>query len=365
MERSLVVVQLLPALNNGGVERGTVEVANYLVAQGMKSLVISAGGRMTAKLSKQVKHINLQVGKKSLRTLFLIKKLRQIFIENNVDVVHARSRLPAWLAYWAIAGIKQRKPKFVTTVHGLYSVKKYSSIMARGDRVIAVSKTAVNYIEENYSAYLLAKPQLIYRGISSKEFPYGDDADLLWLQSWYGKYHQLVGCKMVLLPGRLTSLKGVSELELWLKSDDSDAKLVLTANPESDAYAARLSRWFKQINVSHRVVWVGIQTAMAELYAVADVVINCSIRPESFGRTVAESLAVGTPVVAYNHGGVAEVLEQVFAQGLVAIGDKRGLSAKINKVLQDAPVVPNKQPFLVQNMLRQTLAVYRELLDEH
>ncbi|HHL32575.1 MAG TPA: glycosyltransferase [Oceanospirillales bacterium] len=201
--------------------------------------------------------------------------------------------------------------------------------------------------------------------MSTKEFPYGHDADLLWLQSWYGKYHQLVGCKMVLLPGRLTSLKGVSELELWLKSEANDAKLVLTANPENDAYAAKLLHWFEQIGVSHRVVWVGIQTTMVELYAVADVVLNCSVRPESFGRTVAESLAVGTPVVAYNHGGVAEVLEPVFAQGLVAVGDKQGLSTKINKVLQDAPEVPNKQPFLVENMLRQTLAVYKELLDEY
>ena len=363
----MVVVQLLPALDNGGVERGTVEVANYLAACGHHSIVISAGGRMLVQLSEKVEHIRLEVGKKSLLTLFLIKKLKRLFIEKKIDVVHARSRLPAWLSYKAIEKMSDNKPKFITTIHGLYSVKRYSSIMARGDKVIAVSNTAAKYVVDNYARYLTSDPFVINRGIEPQEFPYGYEPDVMWLQSWYQKHHQLVGHQLVghqvvLLPGRLTSLKGIKELEIWLKSDNNDAKLVLTADPENDIYAARLNYWFNEIGVINRVVWVGLQSAMAELYAIANVVVSPSVRPESFGRTVVESLAVGTPVVGYNHGGVGEILENIFPDGKVELGNKQQLSDKINKILAHKPKIDNKQVYLLDNMLSQTVELYQKTL---
>ena len=365
MHRPMVVVQLLPALDNGGVERGTVEVANYLAACGHRSIVISAGGRMLAQLSEQVEHIKLEIGKKSLLTLFLIKKLKRLFIDKKVDIVHARSRLPAWLSYKAIAKMTENKPQFITTIHGLYSVKRYSSIMARGDKVIAVSNTAANYVVENYGQYLQAKPQIINRGVNPQEFPFNYQPDVMWLQAWYQKHHQLVGYQVVLLPGRLTSLKGVKELVIWLKNCKNDAKLVLTADPENDIYAARLNYWFNEIGAIDRVVWVGLQSAMAELYAIADVVVSPSVRPESFGRTVIESLAVGTPVVGYNHGGVGEILENIFPDGKVQLGNKQQLSDKINKVLEHKPKVDDKRVYLLDKMLSQTMKLYQKALSEH
>lgn len=360
----MVVVQILPALNNGGVERGTVEIANFLAQAGHTSIVISAGGLMQDKLSTQVKHIQLAVGKKSLTSLLLIKQLSKIFSQHEVDIVHARSRLPAWLAYKAIAKIKTNKPKFITTIHGLYTVKKYSSIMARGDRVIAVSFTAADYITKNYSRYLINKPHVIYRGISTKEFPYGYRSDPLWLKKWFKKHPQLVGHKIVLLPGRLTTLKGAKDLLVWLQSSDNKAKLVLTANPENDTYAAKLQQWFKEKGVEERIVWVGIQNSMANLYAVADVVLSTSIRPESFGRTVVESLAIGTPVIGYNHGGVGEILSEIFPQGKVELNNQIQLSNKINEAIEHEPKVKNSQPYSLNNMLEQTLKLYRETIGD-
>lgn len=361
----LIVIQILPALNNGGVERGTVEMANYLVKLGHTSIVISAAGVMLEKLSEKVEHINLNIGKKSLLTLRKIKLLRKIFVEKKADIVHARSRLPAWLALKAIAKIKSNKPKFVTTVHGLYSVKKYSSIMARGDKVITVSQTATNYIKDNYGNHLKSEPQIIYRGIDTEEFPYGHKPDVLWLQAIYKKHNELIDHKLVLLPGRLTELKGAKELLVWLQIKDSDTKLVLTADPNNDTYAARLNQWFKEHDVVHRIVWIGIQSNMAELYALVDVVLNTSIRPESFGRTVAESLAIGTPVVAYNHGGVGEILNQVFPQGKVKLNNQQQLADTLNKVLISQPKVNNKQPFVLSEMLQSTVDLYQELLNEN
>jgi glycosyltransferase involved in cell wall biosynthesis len=360
----LVVVQILPALNNGGVERGTVEMANYLAKNGHTSIVISAGGIMQEKLASTVQHITLEVGKKSLLSLLLMNKIEKIFLDKNVDIVHARSRLPAWLVYKVIAKIKPNKPKFITTIHGLYSVKRYSSIMARGDKVIAVSQTAANYVIDNYPQYLQQKPHIIYRGIDLHEFSYAHQPKHQWLTNWYKNNPQLVDRKTVLLPGRLTSLKGVKDLITWLKDKENDALLVLTAYPDTDKYSARLDKWFKQQGVQQRVIWVGIQKSMADLYAVVDVVVSPSTRPESFGRTVVESLAVGTPVVGYNHGGVGEILNKLFPQGCVEVSNTQQLSLQINSVLKDKPQVADKQTFLLDNMLSQTLKVYQESIND-
>jgi glycosyltransferase involved in cell wall biosynthesis len=360
----LVVVQILPALNNGGVERGTVEMANYLAENGHTSIVISAGGIMQEKLSSTVQHIIMDVGKKSLLSLLLINKLKKFFMTKNVDIVHARSRLPAWLVYKAIARIKKQKPKFITTIHGLYSVKRYSSIMARGDNVIAVSQTAANYVMENYPHYLKQKPHIIYRGIDPKEFSYGHQPELHWLTSWNKENPELIDQKTVLLPGRLTALKGVKDLLTWLKAKENDALLLLTANPDSDKYAVRLDQWFNQQGVQNRVKWVGFQKSMADLYAVVDVVVSTSTRAESFGRTVVESLAVGTPVVGYNHGGVGEILNELFPQGCVEVGNTQQLSSQLNSVLITKPQVADKQTFLLDNMLSQTLKVYQEAIND-
>lgn len=359
---NLVVVQLLPALNNGGVERGTIEVANHIAKCGETSLVISAGGVMCKQLKDNIEHIGLDVGKKSPLSFFLINKLKKLFIDKKVDIVHARSRFPAWLAYLAIKRIKNNKPKFITTVHGLYTVKRYSSIMARGDKVIAVSQTAADYIQNNYSKDLKTEPTIIHRGINPKKFPYGFEPDVLWLQKWYENHHQLVGHQIVLLPGRLTRLKGAKDLLLWLKSSDNDAKLVLTADPEHDMFAARLYHWFKEQGVEHRVHWVEVQQDMTPLYAIADVVVSASTRPESFGRTVIEALAIGTPVVGYHHGGVGEILDNLFEQGRVEVGDTQQLAKQINLILATKPLVENKQPYLLNNMLKQTHKLYQDAL---
>ncbi len=318
---------------------------------------------MLEQFSSDVEHHCLAVGKKSLSSFFLINKLKKFFIDKEVDIVHARSRLPAWLAYKAIAKIKSNKPKFITTIHGLYSVKRYSSIMARGDKVIAVSETAAKYVTKNYAKYLKHEPEIIFRGINPNEFNYDHDPDILWLQKWDEIHHQLLGYKIVLLPGRLTALKGAKDLLTWLKSKDNDAKLVLTADPENDMFAAKLYHWFKDQGVEQRIVWVGLQKSMADLYAVADVVVSTSIRPESFGRTVVESLAVGTPVVGYDHGGVGEILDNLFPQGKVELNNTEQLSKQINLTLQQAPKVPNKQPYLLDNMLNHTLKVYQGAID--
>ncbi|MDO9008504.1 MAG: glycosyltransferase, partial [Thiobacillus sp.] len=151
-EKKLTVLQLLPALESGGVERGTLEIAQALVARGHRALVMSAGGRQVSSLvAAGGEHFTWAIGRKRFKTLLLVGKLRKFLLEQKVDILHARSRVPAWIAYLAWRGMNPAtRPRFITTVHGLYGVNRYSGIMTRGERVIAVSNTVRDYILREY-----------------------------------------------------------------------------------------------------------------------------------------------------------------------------------------------------------------------
>ncbi len=348
----------------GGVERGTLEVARDLVRHGYRSVVASAGGRLTDRLvAAGVEHIQLPVGQKNpLAAWRNRQRLKRLIARLQPDIVHARSRLPAWLAWSALKGMDPARPAFVTTIHGLYSVKRYSSIMARGDRVIAVSKTAADYVRAHYAGWLKAQPVVIYRGIDPQEFPYGHQPDFRVLDRWYRAHHQLVGTKSVLLPGRLSRLKGARDLTHWLQNSALPVRLVLTATPDDDLDSARLFHHFSEHGVADKVVWVGTQDNMADVYALVDAVVNVSQKPESFGRTVAEALAVGTPVVGYDHGGVGEILQALYPVGRVPVRDTGALADTLDRILANPPPVPDKHPFLLDNMLAQTRTVYADLI---
>ncbi len=361
------VVQLLPAMHTGGVERGTLEVAACLAAKGHRSVVVSSSGRLVPALCKAgAEHIDLSVGRKNpVSAWFCRQRLKKLFQDMRPDIVHARSRLPAWLAYSALQAMPPaERPAFVTTVHGLYSVKRYSSIMARGDRVIAVSRTAADYVTKHYKPWLKRDPVVVYRGIDPDEFPYGHRPDASFLDRWRWQCHQLAEHKTVLLPGRLSRLKGGRDLLYWLQCTTVPARLLLTARPDDDVNAARLYRFFEEHGVANKVVWLGLQERMADVYAAVDVVVNASRKPESFGRTVAEALAVGTPVVGYDHGGVGEILQAVYPHGRVPVGDRRALACRLDEVLVKPWPVPDKQPFLLSDMLRRTYVLYQDLWSE-
>ncbi|MCH8263288.1 MAG: glycosyltransferase, partial [Proteobacteria bacterium] len=201
---SLSVVQLLPALNGGGVERGTLEIAKELVKRGHRSIVISAGGQMVDELiSSGSKHIQLNIGSKSPLSLRHIPFLRRLFRQENIDIIHARSRFPAWLTYLAWEKMdKTCRPRFITTVHGPYRVNRYSKIMTRGQVVIATSRFILKYITDNYPDVDQSKITLIHRGVSKTEFPFAYQPEEKWLEIWHGQ-HPVISDKFILtLPAR-------------------------------------------------------------------------------------------------------------------------------------------------------------------
>lgn len=370
VQRSLTVVQVLPALDGGGVERGTLEVARALVARGHRSIVISAGGRLVNQLCAEgSEHLQWPIGAKNPWILRWIWPLRRYLVREQVDIVHGRSRLPAWILWLALRGINtERRPWFVTTVHGLYSVSRYSAIMTQGDVVIAVSDTVRRYIRQHYPQVDRARLRTIYRGVDPEEFPYGFRPSNDWLGRWRKKFPQLTGCQVLTLPGRLTRLKG-HEVFLQLIASLVHVGLpvhglvVGDVDPRRRAYAQELQEKVRALNVDSHITFTGHRSDVREIYAISDVVLSLSSQPESFGRTVLEALSMGVPVVGYAHGGVGEVLGRVFPRGAVPLGDSAALQRRVTELLLSRPdvTVPPFKAYRLDSMLQETLALYEEL----
>ncbi len=360
--KNLTVMQVIPRLHVGGVERGTVEFSIFLKQHGHRPIVVSYGGPLVEVLEAHgIEHIHLNVAKKSVATLLSVNRLSKIINEYAVDVVHARSRIPAWLCCWALKKLK-RRPVFITTLHGLHSVNKYSSVMARGDRVIAVSEVAKTYLNTHFKAYLKEEPVVIYRGID-KQFKSGYQPSNKWLKQMTNKFNSFMSWKKVLLPGRLSAVKGIENLLFWLESSAPDIRLLLNALPDESNYSKKINQLISKMGLSEKVVWLGVERSMPDLYAAVDIVVSANNKPESFGRTVLEALSVGTPVVATEFGGVAEIMHKLYPQGLIGHLCREELADKINVFLKHAPLVEPHDLFRNETMFEQTLALYHESLD--
>jgi glycosyltransferase involved in cell wall biosynthesis len=364
--RRLTVAQVLPELESGGVERGTLEVAEALVAGGHRSIVISGGGRMVAELeAKGSEHISWCIGRKSPFTWRFVPRLRRLLGARGVDIVHARSRVPAWVAYLAWRRMPAAtRPRFVTTAHGVYSVNRFSEIMTRGECVIAVSESIREYLRSSFPRLDPSRVRVIHRGVDARLFPAGYRPSQQWTEDWYARFPELRDKYVVTLPGRLTRLKGHEaflRLMARLREDDEGVHglIIGDADASGSAYAGSLRR-----EVASRalpVTFTGHRQDMREIYASSDLVLSLSSHPESFGRTVLEALSMGVPVLGYDHGGVGEVLAGAFPAGRVPAGDERALLARVRE-LRKQPLRPlTPVPYTLEAMLSETLALYLEL----
>ena len=363
--RKLTVVQVLPALQSGGVERGTLEVGRHLVEHGHRSIVISAGGRLTDRLlSEGSEHVSWDIGKKNPWTLRLIPVLQRFLAQNRVDILHARSRMPAWVCYLAWKGMNPKtRPRFITTVHGLYSVNAYSAVMVKGEKVIAVSEAAQDYIVRSYPKIEHERIELIPRGVEPAEFPYGFKPTTEWLGAWQSEHPQLAGRKILCLPARITRLKGHHEFielvaQLRAQGMDVHGLIVGGEDPNRLGYAAEVRQAVHDRGLDDAISFTGARHDIREIYAISDIVFSLSTKPESFGRTVLEALCMGVPVVAYDHGGVSEILRTLYPAGRVEPENMGQLVATTVKLLETPDRVNPDNPYTLRNMLDRTLAVY-------
>ncbi len=371
MPRPLTVVQLLPALESGGVERSTIEIAGALVRAGHRAIVVSAGGRLLPRLQATgAEHVALDIGRKSPLALRHVRALRALFVRERADIVHARSRLPAWLGWWALRGLPEAaRPRFVTTVHGLNSPSRYSAIMARGERVVCVSATVRDYVLRQYPRTDPGRLRVIPRGIDIAEFPRAPLPDRA-ARARAANAHPALGGDgpLLLLPGRGTRLKGHADaLALLgrLRGDGIDARLWMPGARERgrERYVADLEAEAALGGFADALAITPPTSAIADAYAASDLVLQLSRKPESFGRTVLEALSVGRPVVGWDHGGVGELLRALQPAGAVAPFDAGALQRAARAAIDGPPSLPATIPFTLQAMQDATLSVYDELRD--
>jgi glycosyltransferase involved in cell wall biosynthesis len=366
-QRRLSVVQVLPALEMGGVERGTLEVARRLVQEGHRSIVISAGGRLVEQLQAEGStHLAWDVGAKRIATLRWIPKLRHFLREQRPDILHLRSRLPAWIAYRAWKGLPPaERPALVTTVHGFYTPGWYSSVMMRGERIIAISEAVRAHVLQHYPWVEATRIRVIHRGVDPAVFPHAYTPPAEWLQAWCAQRPHIQGKYILTLPARLSRWKGQEDFiaiiaALRQKGLPVHGLLVGGTHPRKRHYETELRAQIEAQGLSDSITLLGHRGDLREIMAMSDVVLSLSRDPEAFGRVSLEALSLGKPVVAYDHGGVGEQLAVILPEGRVPVGDRGRVVERLQAWYRTPPQVPAQHPFTLERMLTATLEVYRD-----
>ena len=362
------VLQALPALHSGGVERGTVEFAAELVSCGHESFVVSNGGPLVERLTDQGStHFQQPIHRKNLASLAQIWPVRQMLLKLRPDIVHVRSRMPAWIIHLAIKTLPQHKrPVVISTFHGMYSVNAYSAVMTRADHLIAVSHCVKDYILKNYPVPA-SQVTVIHRGVNRKAFQ-NQAADTSWQQKLLAEHPKLASQKIIMMPGRLTRWKGQLDFlkamaQIVLQEPDCHGLIVGGAEPGKAHFEQELQQECARLGLNKHVTFLGQRSDMSQLYRFADVVCHMSTKAEPFGRTLTEALASGTPVVAYDRGGAAESLQACFPEGLVKPDDLDAFVERVVKLAVQPPVeIHIPDTFWLEAQVEETLGVYHNAL---
>ena len=374
--KPISVVQMLPELHAGGVERGTLEMAAYLSALGHQSTVISGGGRMVPELEANgSRHITWPVGRKSPFIFRHFFPLRRFLVKEAIDVLHVRSRVPAWIAFWVLKSLPESvRPRFVTTFHGYYSINAYSAVMTKGERIIAISKGVLSHMVEHYDVDE-DRVALIYRGVDEKTF----DPSIVsnarvnrLLKLWE---IENAPPPIIALPGRLSPWKGQDYFIQSLSriKDLEWTALCIGDKEENHSQLQKLQQMVSRLGLEKRIRFVGHCEDMPAAMMLSDVVVSASSsEPEAFGRIVVEAQAMGKPVVATAHGGSLETVLDGKTGWLVPPQDTDSLSDALTKAIQNKPLCREfggegrkwvMDNFTVHRMCEKTLKVYEQLLN--
>ena len=358
------IVQVIPELNEGGVERGVVELNREFVKKGIESFVISAGGKLENQINLDGgNHVKFDVCSKNIFTAFRrVKGLKKILKEINPDIIHVRSRVPAWLVYFAN---KSLNIKVVSTVHGFNSVGFYSSIMQKSDAVICVSNSIKEYIQKHYKTSE-NKITVIPRGIDLELFN-PKNIDETFIEN-FKKEFNLKDKFIVSSVGRVTQLKDYEtfiKAILLVKKEIPNIIGLIVGGVRSDKedYLNSLKSLIKELNLEENIIFTGSQNKIEQIYALSDVVISSSKKPESFGRAVAEAICMNKPVIATNHGGVKDIIIENINGFFFEVGNDKELADNIlkSRVLKFDGYTYISNNFSLENMVNKTLEVYRNL----
>jgi glycosyltransferase involved in cell wall biosynthesis len=371
------ILQVLPAMGtSGGVERGTVEVASAIVQAGGRAIVASAGGPREHELKRvKAEHVVMSVDSKNPFTMYAnIGRLAKLIEAENVDVVHARSRAPAWSAYYAA---KRTGRPFVTTFHGTYGrsnmfKRLYNSVMTKGARVIAISNFIAGHVRQHYGVPT-DRIKVIHRGVDLTRF----SAPMVTAQrviALANEWRITEGLPVVMLPGRLTRWKGQTVfIDAIARLNRRDIRCLLVGGDQGrHEFRRELEDLVKRYDLGEVVRIVDNCSDMPAAYMLTDVVVSASTDPEAFGRVAIEAQALGRPIVASDHGGARETVVEGKTGWLVPPGDAGALADAIETALNLTPESRAKladramqnvrENFSTETMCRQTLDVYNQML---
>ncbi|MCZ4281554.1 glycosyltransferase family 4 protein [Kiloniella laminariae] len=374
---AMTILQVVPAMDSGGVERGTLDMAKAIVEAGGKAIVASRGGQLVTRLNMAgVEHVELPVHSKNPWTMWRnTSRLLKVIRKHGVDLVHVRSRAPGRPAQRAArkAGIP-----FVTTVHAPYNIQNrfkryYNSVMTRGDIVISISEFVSDYIRNNYEVDE-SKIRVVHRGMDTDSFsPHTVSAERVIQLST--KWRLPDGVPLIMLPGRLTRWKGQAILlQALTHLQDLDLCCALVGSDQGrTAYREELEKMIADLGLSERAFIMDNCDDMPSAYMLSDVVVSASTDPEGFGRVVSEGQAMGRPVVASNHGGAKEQLLPNETGFLFENGDAESCARAIRKALslnaREREILSRKgqervqQFFTKKLMCAKTLSIYSELIN--
>lgn len=376
LTRQPVVMQVIPHLGAGGAEQGCIDMAAELVKAGARAIVVSNGGARIHELARcGAEHIQMPVHSKNPFVLWRnIGRLQSLIKDEQVDIVHARSRAPAWSCYKAVKGTKAR---FITTCHAPYNIsgeakRFYNSAIARGERVIAISHYVADYLLEHYKVdkrYI----RVIHRGIALEKFHPGavSAAQMIKLTN---QWRIPDGMSVVMLPGRLTRWKGHHILiDAIAKLNRPDVFCVMIGDDQGRSeYRAELETAITEKGLGGRVRLIDHCTDMPAAYMLSTVVVSASTDPEGFGRVPVEAQAMGRPVIATDHGGARETIMRGETGWLIPPDDVDALVKALKEALALDPSQRGilgaramnhvAQHFTREHMCDQTLDVYAELL---
>ncbi len=383
MSFKIKVLQVIPKLGYGGAETGCYDLAHFLAEQNCKSIIVTSGGQLLKFVNKKkVKVIRLPVDSKNpvimFGNSFILIFLILIF---NIDIIHARSRAPAWSCYWANFFTRR---KFVTTFHGTYNItsslkKFYNSIMLKSEVIIAGSNFIFKHINENYKNYLNPKNKLlvIFRGINLEYFSPKNISERkknILIQNFKLDTDKF----KILLPGRLTRWKGqeifIESLNILIE-DYNNTKfqaIILGSDQGRNVYRKKLQNLVERYNLQKKIIFINHCSEMPLIYSASDLVVSTSVEPEAFGRVSVEAQAMQKPVVASGIGGSKETILNGKSGFLYTYNDPRELAKTLNSLIdtdkESLNLIGNEgrknvsKKFDVDKMCHSTFVEYKKLL---
>ena len=369
------VMRLLSSLKHDESERGIFHLGRALVKRGHTSIIVSSADKEHELVKRLERDGNiyhqLSLEKKSWMALRQIWPLRQLIEKYQPDIIHLHSRTPAWILHWALKGAKvKHKPKLVSTMYGFYPLNNYSRALLNVDCTITVSDSVSEYLLQGIKE--VKKPPRsiirIYRGVDTRNFPYRYNPSVYWIHRTFAEYPELEHKKWLLFPtviGQEYGQEWLIDILGNLSEDFPNLHIfIMDEDSRRDVVHEEFMQRVNALELRDKFTFIGTKrNDMREWLAAANLVLGLANQPESIGINVLQAIHLGTPVVGWNKAAFHEILKPLYPQGLVKEETAYALCKVIRNQLENVMRPPITDKFTMQQMIDETLAVYRKLDD--